>query len=102
MIKMSRYSGNNDQCPYCGIKYRDFRCTTYTTFQEVKDSLWVDSEDSDDWKYKRKGTVLGRWHMAKQHEWEEHIELCGQYLNTNTKKETSDDNDVTTYNVINY
>lgn len=73
---MSRYGGNDEQCPYCGIKYRDFRCTTYTSFQDVKDSLWVDSDDSDDWKYKRKGTVLGRWHMAKQREWQQHIAIC--------------------------
>lgn len=73
---MSRYYGNNERCPYCGIKYRDFRCTTYTSFQDVKDSLWVDSKDSKDWKYKRLGTVLGRWHMAKKREWEEHIGIC--------------------------
>lgn len=73
---MSRYYGNHERCPSCGMLYRDFRCTAFTCFQEVKDSLWIDSDNSDDWKYKRKGTVLGRWHMAKKREWEEHLVIC--------------------------
>lgn len=73
---MSRYRGNDMECPYCGMKYVDFRCQTFTSFQEVKDSLWRSSDNPDDWRYKRKGTVLGLWHMTKKHEWEEHIRNC--------------------------
>lgn len=62
------------ECPNCGLKYKDFR--TGETFQTVKDSLWVNSDDPNDWKYKRRHTILGRWHMLKIEMWKSHIESC--------------------------
>ena len=61
-------------CPHCGLSYAEFR--TGETFQSIKDSLWVGSDDPADWKYKRKGTVLGRWHQLKKELWVEHVENC--------------------------
>lgn len=73
---MSRFRGNYSICPFCGIRYKDFRCTVYQFYQEVVDSLWVGSENPEDWRYKRKGTILGVWFSAKQKEWKEHLENC--------------------------
>jgi hypothetical protein len=73
---VSKYSGNYERCPGCGLRYKDFRCTMFTSFQEVKDSLWHESNDPKEWRYKRKRTVLGVWHMAKRLEWEGHLKNC--------------------------
>ena len=62
------------KCPKCGLTYKDFR--TGETFQSIKDMLWTASEDPSDWKYKRRHTVLGRWHMLKQQMWNDHVEQC--------------------------
>lgn len=61
-------------CPVCGIAYTNFR--TGYTFRDVKEMLWVNSENPDDWKYKRKNTVLGRWRQIKMEMWRCHIETC--------------------------
>lgn len=39
--------------------------------------MWT-PEDSDpsEWRYKRRGTVLGLWHSIKQDMWEHHKEMC--------------------------
>ena len=66
-----------DDCPYCGLKYEDLR--TGLTFAEVRQMLWVDSPDSDDWKYKRRHGVLGMWHGIKKRMMAEHIEMCKHY-----------------------
>ena len=67
---MSRYVGNQDRCPGCGLLYRDF--STGLTYQEVFAMFWTISEDSDEWRYKRRHTVLGKWHQIKQDMWRQH------------------------------
>lgn len=53
------------------IAYDDFR--TGLTFREVRQMLWVHSDDPRDWKYKRRRTVLGMWRQLK-------LQLYAQYL----------------------
>ncbi len=48
------------------------------TFAEVKDMLWVGSEDPADWRYKRRNTVLGHWRSLKLAMWEIHLGECEQ------------------------
>ncbi len=62
------------QCPVCGLRYDDFR--TGLTYQEVWQMFWVTSADSADWKYKRRNTVLGKWHELKKNMWVEHLYVC--------------------------
>jgi hypothetical protein len=71
---MSRFSGNNDTCPGCGLVYKDLR--TGLNYQGVFEMLWRASADSTQWKYKRRGTVLGLWHQIKQGAWAEHKRGC--------------------------
>ena len=71
---MSRYRGNSDTCPCCGLTYRDFR--TGLTYADVFLWLWSYSQESSNWKYKRRRTVLGRWHMTKKQMWNQHIFEC--------------------------
>ena len=61
-------------CPYCGAKYSELR--TGLTFASVKEMLWVSSTNPEDWKYKRRNTVLGKWSQIKQQMWEDHIQGC--------------------------
>ena len=28
--------------------------------------FWTDSEDSNQWRYKRRHTILGKWHQIKK------------------------------------
>ena len=72
---MSRYSRNNECCPFCGLRYADFRCSLRTK-EEVYAQMFVHSEDSSKWRYKRKGSILGYWHMVKQREWQQHLNEC--------------------------
>jgi hypothetical protein len=71
---MSRYSGNGDRCPGCGMRYGDFR--TGLTFQDVHDFLKDNEDDPSEWRYKRRGTVLGHWHQIKKEWWEKHCMDC--------------------------
>lgn len=71
---MSRYKGNAERCPGCKITYKRF--TTGFTYDQVKQMLWDNSTDSADWKYKRRGTVLGMWFSIKQELWERHKDEC--------------------------
>ena len=78
---MSRYSGNNERCPGCGVRYKDFRTYQPLTYYEVWLMLWVPGdedqpEDSTEWQYKRRGSVLGRWHQVKQEDWKCHKREC--------------------------
>jgi hypothetical protein len=63
-----------DECPYCALRYKDFR--TGLTFAEVRQMFWVDSEDSRDWIYKRRNTVLGKWRSIKLEMFEQHVLVC--------------------------
>lgn len=64
----------SDTCEACGMTYDKFR--TGENYQSIVDTLWVGSEDPSDWNYKRRGTVLGRWHALKQELWRDHLEQC--------------------------
>lgn len=50
-------------------EYRAFR--TGLTFAEVRRMLWSPSTDPRDWRYKRRGSVLGLWRQIKQEMWRE-------------------------------
>lgn len=63
-----------EACPHCGLRYRDMR--TGLTFKEVRNMFWVSSEDSEDWQYKRRGSVLGKWNELKKDMWHDHLLLC--------------------------
>jgi len=62
------------ECPYCGLKYKEVR--TGLTYKDVHDLLWSNSAEPCDWKYKRRGTVLGLWHEIKLQLWGEHVHGC--------------------------
>ena len=72
---MSRYSLNNKSCPFCGLYYKNFRCSLRTK-EEVYDQMFVHDNDSSKWRYKRKGGILGYWHMIKIREWQQHLNEC--------------------------
>ena len=42
------------------------RFRTGLTYADVKRMLWDESQDRADWRYKRRGTVLGHWHQLKK------------------------------------
>lgn len=66
-----------DKCPTCGLTYDRFR--TGETFASVRAELYTPSNDPADWKYKRRHTVLGRWHQLKQSMWQYHLDTCRPY-----------------------
>jgi hypothetical protein len=61
-------------CPHCGLKYRDFR--TGFTYRDVFGMLWSGSDDPSTWRYKRRGSVLGKWFEIKQKMWADHVDEC--------------------------
>lgn len=71
---MSRYHGNDQRCPHCGLTYKRLR--TGYTYQQVHDLLKDYSDDTSEWTYKRRGTVLGKWHQIKKEHWEHHLHEC--------------------------
>ena len=68
---MSKYRGNHDRCPHCGVKYKDFR--TGFSYYDVFLMYWSADSDPNTWKYKRRSTVLGKWHQIKKELWEQHL-----------------------------
>lgn len=72
-------------CPNCGISYGDFK--TGYTYDEVYQMFWVSEYDSSKWKYKRRNTILGKWHQIKQEMWAHHLESCGE-INERSKTQT--------------
>jgi predicted metal-binding protein len=64
---MSRYHGNSDACPHCGVQYKDFR--TGLTYRQVYHLEFCR-------EYKRRSTILGAWHQLKKEWWEQHINGC--------------------------
>jgi hypothetical protein len=54
------------------MTYRRFK--TGFRYYDVFSMLMDYSEDSSDWKYKRRGTVLGKWHQMKLEMWQEHVD----------------------------
>ena len=77
-------------CPHCGAKYSELR--TGLTFGEVRGMLWVYSDDSNEWQYKRRNTVLGKWCQIKQEMWAEHLYCCEQMA----EEQILNDKDTTT------
>ena len=69
---MSRYRGNDEKCPHCGIKYRDF----HTGLRYVDVYCWMMDNETDPskWRYKRRHTILGKWHQHKMEMWKFHTE----------------------------
>lgn len=66
----------NERCPYCGIRYPDFR--TGLRYQDVFDMLKVDDDpDPSTWTYKRRRRVLRVWCGIKKEMWEYHTDLGG-------------------------
>lgn len=47
------------------------RFRTGLTFADVKEMLKSHSTDPKDWKYRRRGTVLGFWHQLKRQMYEQ-------------------------------
>lgn len=64
-----------DGCPV-GCRYADFKVFPRDGFQQTQQSLFVASEDPDDWRYKRRGTVLGLMHQTKRELWEQATAFC--------------------------
>lgn len=73
---MSRYIGNSDRCPHCGLTYQRFR--TGLTYEEVFLFFWTSSDDPSEWRYKKRNTVLGKWHQLKKEAWKHHLEECAE------------------------
>lgn len=69
---MSRYRGNGEKCPHCGMLYHDFR--TGLSFSDIWAWYWTSDEDSSKWRYKRRRTILGKWHQTKKEGWRMHVE----------------------------
>ena len=64
-------------------RYQDFKILKGArggkVFEFAIDLLRDDSEDSKDWKYKRRGTVLGILHEMKLEAWNRFTEACSEY-----------------------
>lgn len=73
---MSRYKGNDEECPKCGISYKAFK--TGFAYRDVWIMLSDYSPDSAEWRYKRRGTILGKLFEMKQEFWKQHLEECGR------------------------
>lgn len=71
---MSRYHGNDEICPRCALRYGHMR--TGLTYGQVYEMLKSYSDDPCEWRYKRRGTVLGKWHQIKQEYWAWHLAEC--------------------------
>ena len=69
---MSKRSGI--MCEHCGASYDDMR--TGHTYQSIYEMLWSGNEDSSTWVYKRRHTILGKWHQIKLEMWDDHVEMC--------------------------
>lgn len=70
---MSRYVGNGEKCPHCGITYEDMK--TGLTYQDIVGMLWDYSIDPSRWRYKTRGVILGVWHQLKKSLWERHVDV---------------------------
>jgi hypothetical protein len=64
-------------CGVCGWTYAELR--TGHTYREVRAMLWVNSPDPADWRYKRRGTVLGLWRSIKLTLWQQHLTECAYH-----------------------
>jgi hypothetical protein len=53
------------------VPYDEF--PTGLTYPEVLAMFWMDDSDSSKWKYKRRNTILGKWHQIKKEMYEEYL-----------------------------
>jgi len=56
------------------MKYRDLR--TGLTYEDVFLMFWCGPDNSTEWRYKKRHTVLGKWHQIKQEMWSLHLREC--------------------------
>lgn len=71
----SKYCGNNEACDTCGVTYGDFK--TGFTYYDIWLMFWTPKDvDNDEWKYKTRGVILGKWFEIKQDMWEQHKREC--------------------------
>lgn len=61
-------------CPGCGETYQGFR--TGMTFSDVQQSLFVITDDKEQWKRKGRHMVLGKWMEIKKDMWAMHQREC--------------------------
>jgi hypothetical protein len=79
--------GRDKNCPHgCGLNYRKLR--TGLKYLDVYTMLMDYSDDPADWKNKRRGTVLGKWHEFKKQMWSHHVDEGGCPLDPRNKKAT--------------
>lgn len=72
---MSYYKGNHEECPYCGLTYG--KMTTGLSYRDIYEMMKDNNPDPNDWTYKRRNTVLGKWHEIKKQMWDYHINEGG-------------------------
>lgn len=73
---MSRYRGNGDTCPECGLTYK--RCHTGLTWDDVFLGLRSPDPDPSTWRHVTRHTVLGKWHERKKELWRYHLDQCAE------------------------
>lgn len=69
---------SDEVCPHCRLSYNDLR--TGFTFNDIVQMLFSYDEDSSTWRYRRRNTILGKWHQIKQEFWKEHIKQCASVV----------------------
>lgn len=67
---------SGDVCPVCGLVYDNLK--TGLDFQAVKDMLWIQDDNPEYWRHKRRGSVLGLWNEIKAGMWADHLAMCEQ------------------------
>lgn len=75
LFRVHRENPDPGDCPNCGMAYDALK--TGLNFQAVKDMLWVQDDNPEYWRNKRRGSVLGLWYEIKRGMWADHIEMCG-------------------------
>ena len=68
-------------CPNCKIEYHQFK--TGFTFADIYDMFWTPNPDPNQWRYKRRNTILGKWREIKLSMWERHLETCKGNIDSN-------------------
>lgn len=58
------------------MTYGEFR--TGYRYKDVWEMLWSPDPDPRTWRYKRRHTVLGKWHEIKLEMWDNHLWICEQ------------------------
>jgi hypothetical protein len=64
-------------CQVCGLTYSALR--TGETFASVRRMMFVATDDTTQWVYKRRRCVLRFWRKLKEMLWDEHRGLCEQW-----------------------